>query len=51
MFQLQGARVVDAGGDHGDVDLQWAGLCQREGRERHKIHLHATGWAGQGRIK
>ena len=29
--QLQGAGAADAGGDHGDADLLWPGLCRGEG--------------------
>ena len=42
-MQLQGAWPADAGGDHGDADLLWAGLCEREGRGGHNVHLHASG--------
>ena len=41
--QLQGAGSADAGGHHGNAHLQRAGLCQREGRGGHPVHLHATG--------
>ena len=42
-FQLQGARPAHAGRHHGHVDLQRAGLRQREGRTGHEVHLDASG--------
>ena len=43
MFKkLQGTRTFDVGGDHGHVDLQWAGLCGGEGRRRDNDGLNAN---------
>ena len=44
-FQLQRARAPDAGGDHGDADIQWSGLRIREGPAGHRVHLNAAGEA------
>ena len=40
---FSGAGASDAGGDHGDVDLQWAGLRRGEGRGGNHVHIHASG--------
>ena len=42
-IQLQGAGAANAGGHHGDVDIQRAGLRRGEGRGGDDVHLDASG--------